>query len=38
VRRYVKFMRDNQRPFRIYRNGVLLTDAQLSEYVDAVAA
>ncbi|QIX60879.1 DNA modification methylase [Hymenobacter sp. BT18] len=38
VRRYIKFMRDNQRRFTITRNGEELTDAQLDEYVNADAA
>nr|WP_262904908.1 site-specific DNA-methyltransferase [Hymenobacter pini] len=38
VRRFVQFMRDNQRRFTIIRNGEELTEAQLSEYVDATAA
>ncbi|GAA3953986.1 DNA modification methylase [Hymenobacter algoricola] len=35
VRRYTKFMRDNQRRFTISRNGNELTEAQLDEYVNA---
>ena len=38
VRRFIKFMRDNQRRFSITRNGEELTEAQLSEYVDAATA
>jgi site-specific DNA-methyltransferase (adenine-specific) len=32
VRRWVKFMRDNQRRFTVSRNGVELTDGELSAY------
>ncbi|PJJ59435.1 DNA modification methylase [Hymenobacter chitinivorans] len=38
VRRFAQFMRDNQRAFSIFRNGVELTAAQLDEYVHAAAA
>ncbi|MBO0360675.1 DNA modification methylase [Hymenobacter sp. BT186] len=38
VRRYIKFMRDNQRRFTITRNGEELTEAQLDAYVHAAAA
>ena len=38
VHRYVKFMRDNQRRFTVYRNGEELTEAQLDAYVHAAAA
>lgn len=38
VRRYVKFMRDNSRPFVVTRNGDVLTDAQLDAYLANVAA
>ncbi|WP_022821902.1 DNA modification methylase [Hymenobacter norwichensis] len=32
VRRYIKFMRDNQRRFTVTRNGEELTDAELARY------
>nr|WP_243900241.1 site-specific DNA-methyltransferase [Hymenobacter defluvii] len=38
VRRYVQFMRDNQRRFTITRNGEELSEAQLDAYVNAVGA
>lgn len=37
VRRYSKFMRDNQRRFTISRNGEELTPAQLDDYATAAA-
>lgn len=35
VRRFVKFMRDNQRPFQVLRNGQPLDDKELARYLVA---